>query len=291
VEREQTPHWRPTRGQALWSIRLAVGLAILSMIAAVVVAAVVGYATKSTEQATITGAFIGLFGILTTQVINAAVAWRTSQVDRERQLDLTEQNAQDDWLQAYLARMPDLLIDIQLHLSIPARPQGNELANATWPDAIRSRASRTVARAQTLAVLARVDATRQALILRYLYESGVIGKTAQEDDSASFLAGADLSRSLLSGMTLSRADLSGADLSGATVSRANLSGADLSWADLSGVNLSGALLDDATGVSNEELHQQAASLEGATMPNGQMYEEWLKDKEGRGEDGENDGPS
>jgi hypothetical protein len=33
--------------------------------------------------------------------------------------------------------------------------------------------------------------------------------------------------------------------------------------------------------------QQSRSLKGATMPNGQKYEEWLKDKEGRGEDREN----
>ena len=39
---------------------------------------------------------------------------------------------------------------------------------------------------------------------------------------------------------------------------------------------------------NEQLERQAASLEGAIMPNGQKYEDWLKSK-GRGEDGENSG--
>jgi hypothetical protein len=34
----------------------------------------------------------------------------------------------------------------------------------------------------------------------------------------------------------------------------------------------------------------AKSLEGATMPNGQKYEDWLKSK-GSGKDGENGGPS
>jgi hypothetical protein len=34
----------------------------------------------------------------------------------------------------------------------------------------------------------------------------------------------------------------------------------------------------------------AYSLEGATMPNGQNYEDWLKSK-GSGEDGENSGSS
>jgi hypothetical protein len=43
-------------------------------------------------------------------------------------------------------------------------------------------------------------------------------------------------------------------------------------ADLRGANLSEAL-----GITNEELERQAASLEGATMINGQKYEEWRKD--------------
>jgi hypothetical protein len=50
-------------------------------------------------------------------------------------------------------------------------------------------------------------------------------------------------------------------------------------ADLRRANLS-----DASGVTNERLEQQAESLEGATLPNGQKYEDWLKDKEGSSED-------
>jgi uncharacterized protein YjbI with pentapeptide repeats len=60
-----------------------------------------------------------------------------------------------------------------------------------------------------------------------------------------------------------------------------LTDAILFSADLSGVR----------GVTNEEVEQQNAHLDGATMPNGQKYEDWLKDKEGRGEDVENSGPS
>ena len=71
---------------------------------------------------------------------------------------------------------------------------------------------------------------------------------------------------------------------------ANLSAADLSRANLSKANLSGVDLSGARGITNEELEQQAGSLEGATMPNGQKYEDWLKDKVGRVEDGENSSP-
>jgi len=46
-------------------------------------------------------------------------------------------------------------------------------------------------------------------------------------------------------------------------------------------------LRGAEGFTNEEIEQEASSLEGATMPNGQKYEDWLKSR--RGED--NNGPS
>jgi uncharacterized protein YjbI with pentapeptide repeats len=111
------------------------------------------------------------------------------------------------------------------------------------------------------------------------------------------LSGADLSDSLLDNADLvahlPNADLSGASLIGADLSEANLRGADLSDADLIGANLSdailvnanlsGAVLDNANlsgaeGITNEELERQAASLEGANMPNAQKYGDWLKGK-------------
>jgi hypothetical protein len=49
---------------------------------------------------------------------------------------------------------------------------------------------------------------------------------------------------------------------------------DLNGADLSEVNLS-----NSWGLSAEELEQQAKSLKGATMPDGQKYEDWLKSKD------------
>jgi uncharacterized protein YjbI with pentapeptide repeats len=94
----------------------------------------------------------------------------------------------------------------------------------------------------------------------------------------------DLSGANLSGANLSGADLSGANLSGANLGRADmvdasLKGADLQRADLSKALLWSADLTEADGITNEELQQQAASLEGATMPNGQKYEDWLKDRD------------
>ena len=80
------------------------------------------------------------------------------------------------------------------------------------------------------------------------------------------------------------------NLSGANLSLANLSDADLSSADLrrsyvveanlNKANLIGAYLSGAIGLTDEQM-TSAWSLEGATMPNGQKYEERLKIK-GRG---------
>jgi hypothetical protein len=88
------------------------------------------------------------------------------------------------------------------------------------------------------------------------------------------LSGANLRDAVLADANLSIAILLYADLSRAHLARAQLLAANLSGANLSGANLSGAVELRIVG---------DASLEGATMPNGQKYEEWLKSK-GSGED-------
>ena len=121
------------------------------------------------------------------------------------------------------------------------------------------------------------------------------------------LSSADLSNAILDNADLvahlPNANLSGARLIGADLSEANLIGADLSEANLIGANLSDAILDNANlnravlenanlsgaeGITNAELDQQAVSLVGADMPNGQKYEDWLKSglrKEDRKDEG------
>src|SRR5215211_8755734 len=108
------------------------------------------------------------------------------------------------------------------------------------------------------------------------------------------LSGADLRDAHLSGASLFHANLryaslrkvnlgnaflENADLSGTDLSEANLSDAYLGKADLHEALASGTNLRGADGITNEELDQQAASLEGATMPNAQKYEDWLKSKD------------
>jgi uncharacterized protein YjbI with pentapeptide repeats len=114
----------------------------------------------------------------------------------------------------------------------------------------------------------------------------------------------NLQRAKLREANLERADLRGADICGADLRNAALyeeevdvapvrgeppevtigtTAADLTDADLTGAKLAGA------SVTKKQL-AQAKSLKSATMPNGQKYEEWRKSR-GRGEDGENSGPS
>jgi uncharacterized protein YjbI with pentapeptide repeats len=116
-------------------------------------------------------------------------------------------------------------------------------------------------------------------------------------------ADADLHGANLSFANLRRADLFIEDLRSTTLFDADLSGTDLRGANLSGTNLkiaklhsvklqgatftsdtsfvgadlSGANLSDVTGITNEQLCQQAPdSLEGTTMPNGKKYKDGYK---------------
>jgi hypothetical protein len=152
-------------------------------------------------------------------------------------------------------------LDQMSAMLIPTNQDQPSLYKARPGDSLSS-----VARARTLTVLPRLDADRKARVVQFLYESGLIAKD----------------RPIL--------DLRGANLMGA-----DLSMADLSWAELSGAYLSGAI-----GWTEEQL-LAAYSLEGTTMPDGQVFksddnpkgptfEDWLKSRS-RGEDGENSGPS
>jgi len=103
------------------------------------------------------------------------------------------------------------------------------------------------------------------------------------------LTDADLSYAALQSADLSNADLTDADLTDANLTDAVLHDTTLSGALLGGADLSGADLTN-TAVTQEQL-DKAEALEGATMPNGQKYEDWLKDRKGHRGATENPGPS
>jgi hypothetical protein len=181
----------------------------------------------------------------------------------------------------------------------------------------------TVARARTLTVLPRLDGSHKQSVVKFLYESGLIRRaptgashaipavvSLAEADLSGIQLGTNLAKyfiatkhpdfatafqiateevstqsgaQLLSGADLSAVDLRHAHLDGTVQIGADLSRAKLGHADLGDADLSGANLSGARGVSDELLAAQANSLKGATMPNGQKYEDWLKERRDRGD--------
>jgi uncharacterized protein YjbI with pentapeptide repeats len=225
----------------------------------------------------------------------------------EAERELAEQRAQDEALQAYLDQMSQLMLERKLLEAEPGDPV-HTLAQARTSTAIL-RLDAEHNESVTHFLINSGLAVRSKDSARLLRGSTLSHATLggahlpNADLGDADLSGADLSNALLdnadlmahlpnadlSGANLIGADLSEANLSGANVSEANLIGADLSGAVLLNADLSDAVLDNANlsgaeGITNEQLEQQAASLEGAKMPNGQKYEDWLKSKV-REEDG------
>jgi Pentapeptide repeats (8 copies) len=177
-------------------------------------------------------------------------------------------------MQAYFDQMSSLLFEKDLRAS----EEDSEV--------------RTLARARTLTMISRLDPSHKVDVMRFLEEASLI-QGVEGRGPIIRLTGADLSDADLSG-----ADLNGAYLSNADLSRANVDDANLRWATLSNANLSNATLHDAdlyfadlsdTTLSNAYLTDAqitvAGALEGATMPNGHKYEDWLKSKRrGEGEE-------
>jgi uncharacterized protein YjbI with pentapeptide repeats len=298
------PGWSPTASQGLvWAIRGGIVLGVLVLIASAVDKTLWDW-----------------LKLLIVPLVLAVGGYLFNSSQNRATQEAAEHRAQDDTLQAYLDGMAQLLTD-----------ENRPLYRAKGGDRLS-----TVARARTLTVLTRLDGARKRSVLQFLYESGLIArdhpivKLRGSDLSGAYLSNFDLRRSDLSWLDLRRADLDACGLAGADLTRtqlceadltlahlddallvaadlrdadlngAGLRGADLSYADLRGANLHWANLEGALGL-NDFLLSSVESLEGATMPDGQIlkgrfspdgatFEEWLKSK-GRGEDGENSAPS
>jgi uncharacterized protein YjbI with pentapeptide repeats len=238
---------------------------------------------------------------------------RRAELERE----IEEQRAQHATLQAYLDQMGTLLLDRDLRNS-GEDSDVRRLARARTLvvlDALGSdRQDRVFRFLEETELIQYRPPTRPPIIsLKYasLRDLELTGKQLLRgtDLTQAWLTGADLSEAHLEGTDLSGAHMGGADLSGAFLQGARLSGAYLYGTDLGGANLSGADLSDAEGrfesgarmirtrldgadlsganltnarVAGKQL-REAESLEGATMPDGQKYEDWLTDERSRGE--------
>jgi len=240
-----------------------------------------------------------------------------SEVEKRRleaEQHIEEQRAQDEALQTYLEQMGQMLLDKDRPLR--QSKKGDEvqlLARARTVtilrrlDSARNRDILQFLREARLVPSNKYEIQEHIVRLdnSNLSKADLRGANLDSFDlRGTDLSGADLRDARLpwsylpyaklNGANLRGADLRGdpdqsgddADLSDADLSDANLSEADLSYDNLSSANLQGANLTDAnlTGanlsnakVTSEQL-AQAKSLKGATMPNDQKYEDWLKDK-------------
>ena len=265
--------WRPTAQQGLWAFRIVLATVV-----------VLGLLTLGGQPFGIT-----LWDWIKLLVVPAVLAvggvW-FNQRQQARDRVSADRRAQDDALEAYLDDMTNLMIDH--HLRSP--PQGED------PKDVRA-----VARARTLTLLTRLDGERKGHVVRFLYESGLISQkreltladlTPTPPNTIVDVAGEAGADPRTAIVDLAGADLRGTILRGAILMEVDLRNADLRWADLSDASLSGAILrrailSYAEGVTNEQL-AEAESLEGATMPDGQKYEDWLKDNKAQGKDEQNE---
>ena len=243
----------------------------------------------------------------------------------EAEQHIEEQRAQDEALQTYLEQMGQMLLDKDRPLR--QSKEGDEvqlLARARTVtilrrlDSARNRDILQFLREARLVPSNKYEIQEHIVRLdnSNLSKADLRGANLDSFDlRGTDLSGADLRDARLPWSYLPYAKLNGAnlrgaylrgdpdqsgddaDLSDADLSDANLSEADLSYDNLSSANLQGANLTDAdlrgadlsdAKVTSDQL-AEAKSLEGATMPNGQKYEDWLKDKEGRRGAGENGG--
>ena len=209
-----------------------------------------------------------LFGLLIIPLVLGAGAWLFNRADSDNALDRQREAA----LTTYLDRMSELMLSHDLR----------------GPD--RESEARTVAVARTVSVLRSLKGPRIAQVIGFLTAAGLGGtKLLFQIDLQSYdlggedlveadLEGADLQGANLRGVMLVEGHLQAALLAGADLRWAYLMGADLRWAHLGRADLGGAHLDDAdlTGaiVTPEQL-AACSSLENATMPDGQRYEDWM----------------
>ena len=251
------------------------------------------------------------------------IAQERAEIDRQ----IADQHRQDNILQLYLDQIGQLLLDKDRPLRQSKFLVSGDTEGSETNTLARARTLTVLPRldgdrkARVVQFLMEAGLLRKEELVVSLYGADLSGASLSEvpnlykaDLSNAILCGADLSGDFLIEADLSNADLSEAnlgeamllraDLSRANLSEACLIGAHLVEADLRKADLSRAVLSraklhrsdlreadlsGAKGWTKEQL-AEAKFLNGATMPNGQKYEEWLKSK-GSGEDGKNSGPS
>jgi uncharacterized protein YjbI with pentapeptide repeats len=292
----QQSRWRPTRRQVLW----ASGILIF-----VICSYVFGWKWTGLPKRTlwdwlelliVPGALA--FGVYWLNQRQAARAEAEAAARRRRE-------AQDEALQEYLEkvsqRMPDL------------RSSGEDSEVRTWARSFtmavlpRLDGERKGSAVQFLYEAGLI--TKDHVVVDLMGANLAKANLTDADLKGASLRGAYLARAKLDNAKLSKADLRDTKLFGAILFLAKLDGANLSWAvligdgrspplprvsktisppelhgpgpqnaDLKYADLRGADLTDAF-VSEEQLSSvDFLNLQGATLPDGQKYEDWRKDR-------------
>lgn len=227
------------------------------------------------EWLTIPGGLLVLLGLAFNAVLDAGgklKGWMELFENKGSTQKVDElEHRQDTAVQEYFDRMTELILEKNLQ------------------QADKSSALGRLASMMTKTVLSGIDGNRKGLILKFLYESSLIGKPAQERPANSMnseiidLEGANFSGAVLQDIRLCEAVLVGANLDGANLTKSDLSisqptftqsesgwkltgrgafliGTSLRNACLRGANLANAVLDDAILV-NADLRE--ANFQGA----------------------------
>jgi uncharacterized protein YjbI with pentapeptide repeats len=270
--------WRPSGQQFLQWVRITIVVAFVLFVVLLLL-----YAIGRRFDITL----LNLLKVLAVPITVGAAVPLLNWLQKKRELDVEHERAQDETLQGYLEQMGQLLLDKNRPLLRRVKEEGE-----VQDDQVQARA---FARALTVTVLGRLDATRKRSVLQFLHES----------DLDLDLRGADLRDADLRQTTLGGANLRGVNLQGANLSSVNLRRATLRNADLSGANLRGADLykadlscfvdeekrgrrrtslrsADLRGAKLRKAHLEGvdltdAKLEGARMPFGGYYDSnWLE---------------
>ena len=307
---QQQSRWRPTREQLLW----AGGIVAVVFAATVLCGYLFGWKWTGLPKRTlwdwldllIVPVVLAIGGYLFTrsenQATQRAAEQRAQDEALQAYLDGMAQLLTDKERPLHRAQPGDSLSSVARARTLTVLPRLDGDRKARVVQFLYE--SGLIAGARPILDLSEADLSgailrRSRLFRANLFQANLTGADLSRGANLSY---ADLSYANLSGADLSlMANLSYASLIGANLSRANLSyanlaeatiteppygeitdeaiTADLSYANLSGAilnraDLRGAILHGATGWTEEQL-VQAKSLERATMPNGQKYEDWL----------------
>ena len=166
--------------------------------------------------------------LLIVPAILAIGAFLLNQAQHSSEQQKTDDQLQEETLQDYLDKMSHFILGRRL---VPPSEEAFEL------DVERYDAARDIARTRTLAALRRLNGKRNAMVLRFLRDTNLIGTSSETahdivDLQGQDLSGIDLSQNDLSGLVLEKVQFIGANLKGANLTGTNLKSATFGLANL-----------------------------------------------------------